>query len=602
MQVELPPLVITPDPLPVGLSSHTYLFTEKDRIGRLQIVLYDRMTKEVHADLLLIKQHNETVYASWRERSAAAAVQALIEKGVPADTSSSSVSELQGYLATVDSELSAAQAAYTAQSQTAQSYSGADVLNLTATEIQAVSRKRVPRYWQRWAAFPASEHNAFHTALVAAHRAAGLTETIRVLAERRAVLAGNLEQSQLREAAARRLAVRAALSALSRNPRVALMVIAAGSIAAAGKGVIEGLPGGSALLKGVDDAVAALERAATEGPVMQIAEFLALVLKLAAEPEPAQHGLDARLRYSIGVNATRLGLAPGADLQQAASTGGSVDMPMRLVERVKGDQSTVSVVKTDGARVPSQVPVRAAAMNAATGLYEIEVASVLADQPAITLTWTPVDPAGQQSSSSTTPALDQDVPVYTGATLQPIQVEATPLPAETFVFNDLIVWFPAEAGIEPIYVMLSSPYPGATTPGKYSGRMYNPEQAGGPTQSLEWKGAVVTQEGIALVRLHTSRFDESAANAVMIDRLERILKGDMAAADVDRRFYTHEIRELERYRALGVPDGVAPDDDGATWNNTHAATLEDFKLKESHDLLYTVEALEAGEIQYERMR
>ena len=166
----------------------------------------------------------------------------------------------------------------------------------------------------------------------------------------------------------------------------------------------------------------------------------------------------------------------------------------------------------------------------------------------------------------------------------------------------MIVWFPAEAGIEPIYVMLSSPYPGATTPGKYSGRMYNPEQAGGPTQSLEWKGAVVTQEGIALVRLHTSRFDESAANAVMIDRLERILKGDMAAADVDRRFYTHEIRELERYRALGVPDGVAPDDDGATWNNTHAATLEDFKLKESHDLLYTVEALEAGEIQYERMR
>jgi hypothetical protein len=61
-----------------------------------------------------------------------------------------------------------------------------------------------------------------------------------------------------------------------------------------------------------------------------------------------------------------------------------------------------------------------------------------------------------------------------------------------------------------------------------------------------------------------------------------------------------EIRELVRYRALGVIDGADPKDKGATWNNTHAATLEDYKLKEGRDLFYTPEAIEAANVQTER--
>lgn len=79
----------------------------------------------------------------------------------------------------------------------------------------------------------------------------------------------------------------------------------------------------------------------------------------------------------------------------------------------------------------------------------------------------------------------------------------------------------------------------------------------------------------------------------MIDRLEKILTGELAITDVDKRFYTHEIRELERYRALGVADGVEPKDGGAIWNNTHAATLEDYKLKDGSDVFYTPEAIAA---------
>ena len=80
----------------------------------------------------------------------------------------------------------------------------------------------------------------------------------------------------------------------------------------------------------------------------------------------------------------------------------------------------------------------------------------------------------------------------------------------------------------------------------------------------------------------------------MIDRLEKILSGQLQVTDTDKRFYTHEMRELERYRALGVPDGV---EDKSVWNDAHTATLEDYKINEKNDSLYTPEAIKAYEEQ-----
>ncbi|EAW3829003.1 S-type pyocin domain-containing protein [Salmonella enterica] len=163
--------------------------------------------------------------------------------------------------------------------------------------------------------------------------------------------------------------------------------------------------------------------------------------------------------------------------------------------------------------------------------------------------------------------------------------------------QDFIYWRPdaAGTGVEPVYVILSSPYGETNAKGKYSGRDYNSDKAGGPIQDLDWKTATIDREGVDKVKLHTGRFGESAENVVMIDRLEKILKGELQPTDTDKRFYTHEIRELERYRAVGVLDGVSPDDDGVTWNNTHTATLEDYKLSSDRSLLYTPEALKAGD-------
>ena len=137
--------------------------------------------------------------------------------------------------------------------------------------------------------------------------------------------------------------------------------------------------------------------------------------------------------------------------------------------------------------------------------------------------------------------------------------------------------------------------------GTFSGRPFDKSKAGGPILNLDWRTATVDRSGLEEVKLHTSRFPPSDGNAVMIERLERIVKGEMKPTDTDLRFYTHERRELERYHALGVPDGKDP---AGVWDNAHAATLEDFKLNErvpdGTSTLYTKEAVAADEAQLRR--
>ncbi|WP_410017200.1 S-type pyocin domain-containing protein [Pseudomonas sp. 14P_5.3_Bac1] len=275
-------------------------------------------------------------------------------------------------------------------------------------------------------------------------------------------------------------------------------------------------------------------------------------------------------------------LAPSLpdNLLEVAAAGGTVDVRYRLY----GDQSKYSVVATQvtGGLAPT-VPVRALVLDPVANAYTFTTT----DTPPITLAF-PIAVPG--NSSTATPAQPVETPVYTGITLTPIDVKAEPFPiASQLSIRDAIYVYPADSGLPPIYAVFSSPYEGATTKGVHSGRMYNPDKAGGPTQDLDWATATVTQEGIDLVKLHTSRFVPSDANQIMIERLEKILSGQIPVTDVDKRFYTHEMRELERYRALGVADGV----EGNVWNNAHAATLEDYKLRDADDLFYTPEAIAA---------
>ncbi|WP_267269899.1 S-type pyocin domain-containing protein [Pseudomonas protegens] len=301
-------------------------------------------------------------------------------------------------------------------------------------------------------------------------------------------------------------------------------------------------------------------------------------------------------RFAFSTPLSELVPEYGQSLPATEIVGGTINLPVRFSSNTTADgRSEVVILKADDINTPSKVPVLAAKYNAMDGVYTV----ITGDVPPRILTWTPIVNPG--NSSTTLPTEQPAQHVYTGAAATPIQGRVDTFPAFANTgFDDFITVFPADSGLPPIYVMFSNPYKGATTKGEYSGRMYNPDQAGGETQNLDWTTALVTQSGIELVKLHTGRFAPSDANGIMIDRLEKILRGEIPATDVDKRFYTHEIRELERFRTLGVADGVDPKDNGVIWNNTHAATLEDYKLKDRSDLFYTQEAIEADFKQIER--
>ena len=113
--------------------------------------------------------------------------------------------------------------------------------------------------------------------------------------------------------------------------------------------------------------------------------------------------------------------------------------------------------------------------------------------------------------------------------------------------------------------------------GKFSKRPFDINNCGGKIVNLTWKDAKITKEGIETVKKHLSRFETVTANKKMISRLEKIKRREIAISDWDKKFYTHEIREYERYKAMGIKDGVNIEEH---YNNLHTATLEDFKLAE----------------------
>lgn len=131
------------------------------------------------------------------------------------------------------------------------------------------------------------------------------------------------------------------------------------------------------------------------------------------------------------------------------------------------------------------------------------------------------------------------------------------------------------------------------TLGTFSKRPYDPDGCGGPIISLDWRDAAIDATGIIAVVQHTGRFEPDPANAAMIRRLQLIEQGQLVATAWDKRYYTHEIREHERYRQLGIPDGEDPS--YQVWNDAHTASLEDYQLADfdaqGKSVLYHPDAL-----------
>ncbi|MEQ7860448.1 S-type pyocin domain-containing protein [Pseudomonas aeruginosa] len=209
------------------------------------------------------------------------------------------------------------------------------------------------------------------------------------------------------------------------------------------------------------NAVNRVTQVVTAGPGAYVATFAVLTLYSDQAGKDSDRVPDG-VRTALALEASTLGLSPDADLQSAAEAGGTVDMPVRLTSRTEEDQdnkSQIAVVVTNAVPTPQGVPVRAATFNPATGRYEVTVPakSTVPDAPPLTLTWTPANPPGSQNPSSTTPVVPQPVPVYEGATITSVQAEPESYPGVPLDLDDLIVIFPADSGIPPLYLVFSKP-------------------------------------------------------------------------------------------------------------------------------------------------
>ncbi|UYA60641.1 hypothetical protein NAL19_2522 [Pectobacterium sp. F1-1] len=308
-------------------------------------------------------------------------------------------------------------------------------------------------------------------------------------------------------------------------------------------------------------------------------------------------GKDVDILFSIPVKDIP-GYKPPTNFDDLANKSGSLDLPIRLAFSDENGERVLRAFKAGSLRVPSSVRGVAGSYDKSTGIFSAEIDGVssrlVLENPAF-------PPTGNVGNTGNT-APDYKALLNTGVDVKPVDkitITVTPV-ADPVEIDDYIIWLPTASGsgVEPFYVVFNSnPYGETNSKGKYSGRSFNTDKAGGPIQSLDWKTANIDRAGVDKVKLHTGRFAESDANKVMIDRLERILKGTLAVTDTDKRFYTHEIRELERYRNLGIKDGVVPSNQGEVWNNTHTATLEDYRIDERTESLYTSEAIKASEEQ-----
>jgi len=182
-----------------------------------------------------------------------------------------------------------------------------------------------------------------------------------------------------------------------------------------------------------------------------------------------------------------LSLPDAVSLDRAADTQGTVAMSVRgrLVMREDGTLET-QLVRTEQA---GSVPVVRGILDKETGFWGYSIPA-MPGVPAQTILVSPADAPGAKAPLGLTgPVPVPETIVHTGGQANiPTGINVTTSPvAEDLDFNDLVLVFPAESGLKPLYVMLRSP---RNMPGTAKGK--------GQPVGENWLSGVGSENGVPI--------------------------------------------------------------------------------------------------------
>ncbi|MBH3403495.1 S-type pyocin domain-containing protein [Pseudomonas glycinae] len=235
------------------------------------------------------------------------------------------------------------------------------------------------------------------------------------------------------------------------------------------EGLIEGLESPPFSLSKAVESLSNLRTALSGGPVIA---FLASVFYTPT----LENGELQRGRLILTIPLSQL-----VDKHHKKTSDGPEGLRIRAISSAQGEHSQLYLRSYDRGQ---PVRIRHATLVPSTNLYSFTTEGT----DPITLTWTPRIPPGQGGQVSTVlPAFEAGVRIYPGARVTQVEGRTDEHPGYDFDSqDDYILEFPAESGIESVYMMATR-----------GGPRYEPGTASGSGQEVggNWLGSATESGG-----------------------------------------------------------------------------------------------------------
>lgn len=179
-------------------------------------------------------------------------------------------------------------------------------------------------------------------------------------------------------------------------------------------------------------------------------------------------------------------MGDGFDNQINLKNQSETNLPIRVLSSASGEHTQLYLSQT-GENLSARVRVRTAKFEPTTNLYTFTTEGYLPR----TLTWTPNSAPGKDGIGSTELPSDQNgIEIYPGARVTQLDGRTDEHPSyDEFDLDDYVLIFPADSGIDPIYIMFSR-----------TGPRYEPGSASGFGKAVgeNWLGNASTSSGSSI--------------------------------------------------------------------------------------------------------